>query len=303
MNNTRLSDDKYKISIITDTSKREQTKHGTADFPLVVYRDSLRFSTLGYINWHWHPELQYVLVTEGIVQYSVGSAEITLNPGDGLLINSGRLHMARSVPGTDGTYICIDFHASLLSSFAGSVYDQKYVQPFLQNDDLPFVLFRAGQAEDQQIICLFQSVIDAYEAGEPRYEIDVLCALLQAWKALLNKPEVPVRQTGSPLTMAIMAYISDHLGEPLTLEGIAAAVSFSPAECCRQFRSTTGETIFSYIRKCRLEYGMHLLLNSEQPVSDIAYAAGFSSTSYFIQNFRELTGTTPHQYRRIHKPA
>ena len=79
--------------------------------------------------------------------------------------------------------------------------------------------------------------------------------------------------------------------------------TFSPAECCRQFRRTTGETIFSYIRKCRLEYGMHLLLNSEQPVSDIAYAAGFSSTSYFIQNFRELTGTTPHQYRRIHKPA
>ena len=298
MNKVDNTPDKYQIEVITDDSKRETRMHGTPDFPLIVYRDSIRRTALGYINWHWHPELQFVLVTEGIVQYSVGSAELILHPGDGLLINSSRLHMAKSAPGTVGSYICVDFHPVLLSSFAGSVYDRKYVQPFLQNDDLPFVLFSRRETEDQKIISLFRQVIECFETGKPGYEIEVLCALWQAWKVLLERPEVPVKQNGSSLTMAVMAYISAHLGESLTLEGIAGAVSFSPAECCRQFRRTTGETIFSYIRKCRLEYGMNLLLNTDQSVSEIAYAAGFSSTSYFIQNFRELTGTTPNQYRK-----
>ena len=84
----------------------------------------------------------------------------------------------------------------------------------------------------------------------------------------------------------------------LTVEDIARAVSFSPAECCRMFKRVTGETIFTYLKHCRLARGRTLLRETDLPVSRIAYEVGFCSTSYFIEVFRDSFGMTPLQYRK-----
>ena len=96
----------------------------------------------------------------------------------------------------------------------------------------------------------------------------------------------------------IFSYIRQHYSENLTLKQIAGSVSLSSSECCRFFKQATGETVFSYLRNVRLSRGMELLSRTDAPVSEIAYACGFCSTSYFIEVFRTYMGTTPLKYRR-----
>ena len=302
MQNGKFQAQAYQITIETDVTKREQTQHGDPSFPVIVYHDSLRKSTLGYINWHWHPELQYVYVTEGRVRYLVNSSEMILNPGDGLLINSGRLHMAETMPDEHGTYVSLMFHPSILSSFPGSVYNTEYVRPWLENEGIPYSLLRDTVQEDNAINLLFLNVIQAYENTVTDQEIEVLLSLWRAWQAVIHRSVHEIRSIPSTLAMTVMSYISSHLSEPLSLNQISSAAHLSKEECCRRFKQITGETIFTYIKKSRLEYSLNLLRNTDMTISEIAYASGFSTTSYFISTFRSATGTTPGFYRREHRP-
>ena len=93
-----------------DNSQRELTPHGTTEFPLAVYMTQLRLKLLGYVEWHWHNELQLCLVTQGIIGFEVGDYTEILRAGEGIFINASIMHKASNAEGSDGAYICLDFH-------------------------------------------------------------------------------------------------------------------------------------------------------------------------------------------------
>ena len=41
-----------------------------------------------------------------------------------------------------------------------------------------------------------------------------------------------------------------------------------------------------------------MLQNTSIPVADVAFAVGYSNTSYFHRRFRELYGMSPREYRQ-----
>ena len=51
------------------------------------------------------------------------------------------------------------------------------------------------------------------------------------------------------------------------------------------------------IRRLRLEEGARLLREDSGSVTDVAYAVGFSSLSYFCRCFQDVYGVTPASYR------
>ena len=52
-----------------------------------------------------------------------------------------------------------------------------------------------------------------------------------------------------------------------------------------------------YLSNYRLEKSVFLLRNTAMSITEIAYACGFSNTSYFCELFRERYGTSPGKYR------
>ena len=108
-------------------------------------------------------------------------------------------------------------------------------------------------------------------------------------KAGQEEGNVPVRR--------IMAYLREHYHEQVSLDEIAREVMYSGSECCRQFKKTTGETIFHYLKAYRLARATELLEETDWPISRIALETGFCSSSYFIEAFRAELKTTPLKYR------
>ena len=99
--------------------RREETRHGSFALPLAVYTTVIRRNVLGFVNWHWHEELQFCLVTRGAVEFHVSETVLSLSPGQGIFINAGQLHMARDGDG-QGAYLCLDFHPRLIAGTAGA---------------------------------------------------------------------------------------------------------------------------------------------------------------------------------------
>lgn len=91
-------------------------------------------------------------------------------------------------------------------------------------------------------------------------------------------------------------HIALHLTEELTLESVAAALSYSPSYLSRRFKEETGSGVKEYIRDRRLERAMEML-TSGVSVKDTAEALGFNSMSYFGKSFREKYGKAPSEVR------
>lgn len=285
-------------------NQHELTKHGSATFPLAIYENVLSRNVLGFINWHWHDDLQFCCVTKGPVAFYVQEKKYLLEKGMGIFINSGYLHMAKPLGGPDSTYLCLDFNPRLLASFAGSIFEHKYVEPYIQNPALAEVLLEPDKPWQKVILSCLPKINSLGNTRTFGWEYKVLALINNMWLTLLQNYDYTDKQIfrkhlkKNAIIQNILSYIKQHYGEPLKLDTLAQSVNFSGSVCCRLFKQVTGETIFTYLQTYRLAQSVELLLSSELSISQIAYETGFASTSYFIASFKEKFGLTPLQYRK-----
>lgn len=290
----------YDIHI--DATGHELTRHGSFAFPLAVYTTTVSKNVLGFIDWHWHEELQFCLVVKDSIRVSVEGDTFTLKKGEGLFVNSRRLHSITNAPGADATYICLDFHPRLIAGFEGSAVQAGYIEPNIREGALPYLRLRPGIAWQAEILELLLKVYRSYSSPAPD-ELQIMIWLASAWHALVENGVLTASATPAqirPQMRAVLEYVREHLGEPITLEKVASHVGFAKSTCCREFKRQLGCTLTEYVLNARLQEASRLLLTTNATVAEVASRCGFSSSSYFITKFRGRIGTSPAAYRKEH---
>jgi AraC family transcriptional regulator len=93
-------------------------------------------------------------------------------------------------------------------------------------------------------------------------------------------------------------YIEDNASEPVDLDQLAGAVNMSKYHFLRVFRQATGMPPYRYLLNLRMWRAAVRLTTSSEPISAIAYDAGFGDLSTFNNRFRVLFGVSPSVYRK-----
>lgn len=94
-------------------------------------------------------------------------------------------------------------------------------------------------------------------------------------------------------------YIDRHLGEDMTLAELAAVAGFSEFHFHRIFAAMTGETLFSFIQRLRVERAaMCLCMHKDENVTQIGSDCGFSSPAVFSRTFKKRFGCSPSAFRK-----
>ncbi len=94
-------------------------------------------------------------------------------------------------------------------------------------------------------------------------------------------------------------YIMEHIEEDITLERVALEVHVSKDYLGKQFKHTTEINFNDYVTKMKMEYAKHLLGTGEYKNYEISEKLGYSSADYFCRLFKNYTGYTPLQYRKL----
>lgn len=84
----------------------------------------------------------------------------------------------------------------------------------------------------------------------------------------------------------------------LTVDQIADALNVANVDIRSAVRNVTGRKYTDYITFLRMEYAKELMAGQQLSVAEICEAVGYSSVSYFIRIFKEMTGTTPARYMK-----
>ncbi|MEW9125238.1 MAG: AraC family transcriptional regulator [Thermotaleaceae bacterium] len=97
----------------------------------------------------------------------------------------------------------------------------------------------------------------------------------------------------------VQDYIENHLDEPLTIKDLSLIANFSEYHFQRIYGYMTGESLYGFIKRIRLEKAAYMLLsNKDRPIINIAMAVGFSNQASFAKAFKSKYGVSSSSYRR-----
>ncbi|MBR2188403.1 MAG: helix-turn-helix transcriptional regulator [Eubacterium sp.] len=283
---------------------RELSEHGTTAFPVGCYYDNLEAEAT---PWHWHTELEAVVVASGEICLAVGEEKHIIRQGEGFFINENILHAAwASRPGACRLHSLV-FHPRLVGGGIDSIYWQHYIYPLLSHPACRFLTLSAASGEEWQILA-----IDAIEKAwaqcakePPGYEFAVRSALsdlifqLQSNLPAAAPPVLSAKAMRDESRIKLMLqFIQKNYSEEISNAEIAASAGISESECLRCFHTTLGTTPIQYVRQFRLQEAARMLSSTNKKIAEIGIACGFRNISYFTKTFREQRGCTPGEYRR-----
>ena len=138
-----------------------------------------------------------------------------------------------------------------------------------------------------------------------RAHYDAMLRLLASFgehlSLLTNELMIKEAAAEPPAVVRARAFVTEHLGEHLSLAVVAQAAHMSAFYFCKVFKAATGLTFTDYVSRARVEKAKQLMLNPHTRVSEAAYEAGFQSLSQFNRVFRRTVGEAPSAYRhRLH---
>ena len=173
---------------------------------------------------------------------------------------------------------------------------------------IPVILLTARSLDDQRV--------EGYEHGADAYiskpfSLRLLLSridnLIQSRKKLSqlfsNSDENDVleklsNETDKTFITQLRKIIQDNLDDSeLSVERIGDEIGLSRVQLYRKVKALTGHSPVEMLRKARLMRARHLLQTTDKSVSEVAYAVGFSTPSYFSKCYKEEFDLQPAQER------
>ncbi|MCI8466417.1 MAG: AraC family transcriptional regulator [Lachnospiraceae bacterium] len=289
----------------TNEQGKELTPHGTTAFPVACYMDDLGSMS---VPWHWHEELEFVIVAKGIMSVSLNGSSLSVKEGEGIFINRGALHQMQKGGDSSCLLHSLVFHGRLVGGSMDSIFWQNYLEPLLSDACFPFCILNHNRKWQKEALLAAERAWISCSEEKAGYEFSVrnslseLAYLLYANRPLIGqkRPSPKVLRENERLKQ-MLHYIHEHSAEELSVLQIAKSALISESECLRCFKNIIGTTPIRYVRQYRLQKAAGLLASSDEPVAAIAISCGFQEMSYFAKAFKKVYSMTPSAWRNTHR--
>lgn len=276
-----------------DEHMRETRLRGSAQFPFERY-EMRTAQQLIHVACHWQEDAELLSIKSGKVLLQIDGKQQTLMAGDVACINPHQLHGIRGLT-ADTAYDAYVFPLQHLL-FANAECDQLQYTHQLAEGKIGFPLLLPSESEACRLV---QDILRLDQERPPAHQLMIKANLLLLIGALAQDnafiPLQPSRQ--SDLCRTILDYIHHHYMEKCSVADIATTVGLSPSYFSAFFTRHFAQRYSDYLLSYRIEQADAMLLRTEKPITEIALATGFGSSSHFIQCFRKQKGVTPLVYR------
>jgi AraC family transcriptional regulator len=242
-----------------------------------------------------HEEFSIAAVIEGTFSYRGDTGTAVMHPGAFLFGNSATCFECGHDHSTGDRCISFSFSPAYFAEVAASIAGScrfRFPTPMLPVTPklLPWL-----------------ARIEALPALADRLEMDesaprLMEAVIGAVCSMTPLPVYPSARDARRVGDALR-YIELNAADALDLETLAGVAIMSKYHFLRTFRHIVGMTPYQFLLSVRMRRAAVRLATSSEPVSAIAFDAGFGDLSTFNGRFREVFGMSPTAYRSGERAA
>jgi AraC-like DNA-binding protein len=112
--------------------------------------------------------------------------------------------------------------------------------------------------------------------------------------------DAPALSESAPVSAALsgtLAYIDEHLSQPLRVPDLAARAGLSPFQFDQRIRALFGLSAGQYLSRLRIDRACDRLKHNSAPLSELALECGYADQAAFTRQFHKSVGLTPGAYR------
>jgi AraC family transcriptional regulator len=96
----------------------------------------------------------------------------------------------------------------------------------------------------------------------------------------------------------LVVYIESNIRLSLRVADLAGIVQLSISHFSRAFRESFGRPPLAYVRARRMRHAQVIMLNTREPLSQVALDCGMCDQAHFTRVFRKVFGISPSVWRR-----
>jgi AraC-like DNA-binding protein len=253
--------------------------------------------------WHYHPEIELVLMLESTGKKYVGSSITEFEPGDLCLIGGLLPHYYKS----DEEYhknneelrarsiVChfnFDFVGTPFweapESFAIKALLERSKRGIQFSSDtskkVEDRLRKLSEVEGMSRLLLFLEILDELAKSK-----DI--------EYLTTDPIQIRNEVDSDRIKKVLEHVSENFQNQIMLDDVAQLANMSESAFSRYFKKRTRKTFSNFLTEIRIEYACKLLQNDKMSISQIAFDSGFYNLSNFNRQFKSIKKITPLAYR------
>lgn len=255
---------------------------------------------------HWHYYIELLFFLEGNARVFVGGEYSNVTAGDFVLMNSREVHSIYSEEGTKTRYIVIKFDYEVLYTTSRTVFEAKYILPFILSKVKHQKVFTSQELKDNGIKEIIEEIYKEFLDKRYGFELAVKNGIgrlflwvIRDWEKKgikLEGQSIP-RDIDIQKLQEVFVYIDKHYAEELSVEEMARMCSMSYSYFSRFFKKVTGRNFTDYLNYIRVIEAEKLLLTTSMNITEVALSTGFTNSSYFIKQFRHYKGIAPKQFQ------
>lgn len=119
-----------------------------------------------------------------------------------------------------------------------------------------------------------------------------------AEKIIICVEHVLMEKTNQYIDEIVKSLEEDYSGNT-SLNIIAEKYHLNPSYLSRLFKKSTGKTFMEYLTQIRIEKSKKFLAEGRLNINDVCKVVGYNNSYYFIKIFKEYTGITPGEFKKL----
>lgn len=276
----------------------------------IYQNSSFRLKEYNFKNflkvWHYHPEVELIVILESTGTRFIGDSIEKFVPGDVVLIGKNLPHLWLN----DEKYFSEEsllrarcygfhFHEHFLENLS-KIPEMGYVRDLFvrANRGIKFNLLHAD--------LFIETVENIYKTGDSFKLIKVLEMLLK----LATQKEFEYLASPGFVTsfenkkddriFRVYEYIRNNFTDHISLEKAAQLANMESSSFSRYFKRVHKKTLTRYVNEIRIGYACKLLIDQKFNISEVCYRSGYNNVSHFNRKFKSLKGVTPSEYIELY---
>ena len=251
---------------------------------------------------HWHSEFELNRILSGAGEFICGDKHFTATAGDFLLIPPNMLHAAYPLENHELVYQVLVFHPAMVGANTNDRCTIECIRPLMNGSVQHSSAIRPESQNFSEIKSSVDRIFSCVYGNLPQLDLLLKSELLRLlW--LLNQTAGPVVSNDTSISYTeiirpALEYMMENLQENITIDHLANVSHLSKSYFMNCFKKAVGMGAIEHLTHLRINAACDALSDTDNRVSEIAFACGYSNLSNFNRQFKQIMGCSPKEYRK-----
>lgn len=275
--------------------RKGDSKAILANMPILGQRQVYK-SLSNFFVQHMSDEIQLTYVIQGNIDFTLDGCIYSLKKGDIIINKPAQVFgvVNDTFPQSKSAFFKIALNAE---SDGWSVKEKDKLQEAIQNIIIPHM------SPSKEFYPFFLNILNEHRTPGKFSELkcrswyqQLLVLILEAQDEFLSAVNYKAQMAGDMLSL-VNKYVSNNLDKKIYTKELADLVGLSHSHFRYLFSLIFRTNPSDYLLRKRVEKSKELLKTTKS-ITEISYELAFSSSQYFSNSFKKISGMRPKEYRK-----